>query len=244
MFSILTSVQPAVDPHILPPSNPRIALPTLTMNLKQKGYRTGIFLSADSRYGRQDAFLDDRGIDKVQDARTRSCTRSVDGVYRFSSVTSDRCTAAAMIEWIARAQNEPFFALMWTDQTHYPYRNSSTAELTMEADYVAGADDKEKSRYLDGIREADAIIGEFVEFLKQRDLFRSTLIIVVGDHGEGFSQHGIRGHGTELYDEFMRIPFLLINPVRFDGKLSHKNAGLIDVAPTILGLLGESSPNS
>jgi lipoteichoic acid synthase len=242
MFSILTSVQPAVDPHTLPTKNPRIGLPTLTMNLKRKGYQTGIFLSADSRYGKQDEFLHDRGIDTVQDARARSCTRSLDR-DKFSWVTSDRCTAASMTEWIARVHNEPFFALMWTDQTHYPYRNFSAAGLTEESDYSHGDDKDDKTRYLQGIREADAIIGEFVESLEKLDLFRSTLIMVVGDHGEGFLQHGFRGHGTQVYDEFVRVPFLMINPVLFDGKLSHKNAGLIDVAPTILSLLGEKSPD-
>ena len=52
------------------------------------------------------------------------------------------------------------------------------------------------------------------------------------------------GHGTEVYDEFVRIPFLLINPVLFGGKISPRTAGLIDLAPTILGLLGERSPSS
>jgi arylsulfatase A-like enzyme len=133
---------------------------------------------------------------------------------------------------------------MWTDQTHYPYRNFPTPELTGGSDDAHGDDRDDKARYLQGIREADAIIGKFVKFLEERNLFRSTLIIVVGDHGEGFLQHGIRVHGSEIYDEFVRIPFLLINPVLFDGKVAHKNAGLIDVAPTILKLLDEKAPES
>jgi phosphoglycerol transferase MdoB-like AlkP superfamily enzyme len=233
MFSILTSVQPGVHAYTLPVKNPRIALPTVTMKLKQRGYRTGIFLSSDSRYGKQDEFLHDRGVDTVQDARSRSCTGSLVSLDLFHK-NSDRCTAGSLTEWIERAPKELFFALMWTDQTHFPY-NTYTQR---------GGDEDHKARYLLGIREADAIIGEFVEFLEKHNLFRSTLIIVVGDHGEGFGQHGVRGHGTEIYDEFVRIPFLLINPVLFDGKVSRKSAGLIDIAPTILGLLGEKSPGS
>src|SRR5262249_1742567 len=138
----------------------------------------------------------------------------------------------------------PFFALMWTDQTHYPYRNSPRPVLTGESDYAHAGYRDDKARYLQGIREADAIIGEFAKFLEERNLFRSTLIIIVGDHGEGFSHHGIRAHASEIYDEFVRIPFLMINPILFDGKVSHKNAGLIDVAPTILSLLEEKAPVS
>jgi arylsulfatase A-like enzyme len=242
MFSILTSVYPEVAYKTLPEKNPRIALPTLTMRLKQKGYRTGIFLSADARFEKQDAFLQDRGIDRVEDYRSRDCTDELRHDEGFAphlgTATTDRCTAASMAKWIEQSPEQPFFALMWTDQTHFPYNNRWTTAA------VSLSDQKWKRGYLLGIREADAIIQDFVDFLDRRNLLRSTLIVVVADHGEGFGQHGAYGHGTEIYDEFVRIPFLLINPVLFDGKVSHRSAGLIDLAPTILGLLGERSPNS
>jgi arylsulfatase A-like enzyme len=245
MFSILTSVYPAVEYNTFPEKNPRIALPTLTMSLKQKGYRTGIFLSADARYGKVDEFLQDRGIDKVEDYRGRYCADPLLLKNSLQAGTTDRCTAASMEKWIEQSPEQPFFALMWTNETHYPYStrleryvygsiSPISAELLQET----------KARYPLAIREADAIIQDFVDFLDRRNLLRSTLIVVVGDHGEGFGQHGVYVHGTEIYDEFVRIPFLLINPVLFDGKISHRNAALIDLAPTILGLLGERSPSS
>jgi arylsulfatase A-like enzyme len=132
---------------------------------------------------------------------------------------------------------------MWTNETHFPY------SIGLEGSdrwvlWQQKAEAETKGRYLLRIREADAILQDFVDFLDRRNLLRSTLIVVVGDHGEGFGQHGVYGHGTEVYDEFVRIPFLLINPALFDGEVSDRTAGLIDLAPTILGLLGESSPNS
>jgi lipoteichoic acid synthase len=232
MFSILTSVYPGMSANPLPGKNPQIALPTLTMRLKKKGFRTGIFLSADSRFGKLDAFLQDRGIDRVEDPRNRNCADASKD-YLDRPVTPDRCTAASMKTWIEQSPEQPFFALMWTNQTHYPY---SYGDLININEFKRG--------YLLGIREADAILQDFVDFLGKRNLLSSTLIVVIGDHGEGFGQHGVYVHGTEIYDEFVRIPFILINPVLFDGKVSHRNAGLIDVAPTVFALLGEPSPNS
>jgi arylsulfatase A-like enzyme len=242
MFSILTSIYPEVAYNTSPEKNPRIALPTLTMRLKQKGYRTGIFLSADARYGKVNEFLQDRGIDKVEDDRSRNCADPLLSIGSPEAGTTDRCTAASMEKWIEQSPVQPFFALIWTNETHYPYstRLEDVPGGIMTADLLQ----RIKARYLLGIREADAIIQDFVDFLDRRNLLRSTLIVVVGDHGEGFGQHGTYAHGTEIYDEFVRIPFLLINPVLFDGKVSDRNAGLIDLAPTILGLLGERSPSS
>ncbi len=241
MFSILTSVYPQVAYITFPEKNPRIALPTLTTRLKQKGYRTGVFLSADARYGKLDEFLQDRGIDKVEDHRSRYCTDPPlsTGALEFGS--TDRCTAASMENWIEQSPEQPFFALMWTNETHFPY---STRLEDVPGGILANEPQKAKARYLLGIREADAILQDFVDFLDRRNLLRSTLIVVVGDHGEGFGQHGVYGHGTEVYDEIVRIPFLLINPALFDGKVSHRTAALIDLAPTILSVLGERPPNS
>jgi lipoteichoic acid synthase len=247
MFSILTSVYPEVAYITFPQKNPRIALPTLTTRLKQKGYRTGVFLSADARYAKLDEFLQDRGIDKMEDYRSRSCADHLplSPIIEWGQFAStDPCTAASMEKWIEQSPEQPFFALMWTDETHFPY---STELDPNESEWTLwGQKDRAKSkeRYLLGIREADAIIQDFVDFLDRRNLLRSTLIVVVGDHGEGFGQHGVFAHGSEVYDEFVRIPFILINPVLFDGKVSPRTAGLIDLAPTILGLLGERSPSS
>ena len=252
MFSILASVYPVAGLNTLPEKNPRIALPTLTMKLKQKGYRTGIFLSADARFGKQDEFLQDRGIDKVEDFRSRYCADPLHldttlGTY-LQAATDDRCTAASMKKWIEQSPEQPFFSLLWTNQTHFPYRTSmedaTTPRGKSDPSDGAGWAQRAKARYLLNIREADAIIQDFVDFLHKRNLLRSTLIVVVGDHGEGFGQHGVYSHGYEIYDEFMRVPFLLINPVLFDGKVTDRTAGLIDLAPTILNLLGERPPSS
>ena len=252
MFSILASVYPEAGYDTLPEKNPRIALPTLTMKLKQKGYRTGIFLSADAKFGKQDEFLQERGIDKLEDYRSRYCADPLHmdttlGTY-LQAATTDRCTAASMEKWIEQSPEQPFFSLMWTNQTHFPYRTSmedaTTSQGKSDPSDRAGWAQRAKARYLVNVREADAIIQDFVDFLKRRNLLHSTLIVVVGDHGEGFGQHGVYSHGSEIYDEFMRVPFLLINPVLFDGKVSDRTAGLIDLAPTILNLLGERPPSS
>ena len=66
-----------------------------------------------------------------------------------------------------------------------------------------------------------------------------ALIILAADHGEEFGEHGGRYHGTTLYEEQTHVPLAFVT---LDGALPpHRVAtpvGLIDVAPTILSLIG------
>ncbi len=83
---------------------------------------------------------------------------------------------------------------------------------------------------------------EIVDVLEQEGLTDSTLRVVTSDHGEEFGQHGRYGHGTNLYEESVRIPLLFHSPALLAGGASSALTDLTDVAPSILGLLGLAPP--
>ena len=67
---------------------------------------------------------------------------------------------------------------------------------------------------------------------------------MIGDHGQAFGQHpGNFGHTLFLYEENVRIPFVvaapgaIVGPVRVGGLTSQ-----VDMAPTVLDLLGVPAP--
>lgn len=73
---------------------------------------------------------------------------------------------------------------------------------------------------------------------------RSTLIAVTSDHGEGLHDHGYRTHNRDLFDEEVRVPLM----VRWTGRVPEglrirQPTHLIDLAPTLLGLLGIDLPS-
>jgi arylsulfatase A-like enzyme len=94
-------------------------------------------------------------------------------------------------------------------------------------------------RYDSEIAYCDAVVGRVIEYLhKERP---NAIIVVAADHGEEFDEHGGRYHGTTLYDEQVRVPLVIYVP----GVPPHVVAGpvqLIDIAPTILGLLDLLAP--
>src|SRR5690606_36686630 len=68
---------------------------------------------------------------------------------------------------------------------------------------------------------------------------RSVLTIVTSDHGEGHGQHGWVEHAVHLYDEQIRVPFLVHWPGHAaPGHRVATPVGLVDVAPTLLDLVG------
>jgi glucan phosphoethanolaminetransferase (alkaline phosphatase superfamily) len=99
--------------------------------------------------------------------------------------------------------------------------------------------------YDNGVVEADATIRQVFEALNRKRYLENSLVVILADHGEGLGERGARdfGHIKWLYQEFIRIPFLVYDDSkRFPGKLPY--ATQIDVAPTIVDRLGLTIPSS
>jgi arylsulfatase A-like enzyme len=102
--------------------------------------------------------------------------------------------------------------------------------------------DKFSMRYDEFIGYADSVFGKFLSLLKERGLFNHSILIVSTDHGEmfekGFWSHG----GPYLSQSLIHIPMIMhlpgqIHSQRIDADVSH-----VDIAPTLLALLGIKPP--
>jgi arylsulfatase A-like enzyme len=75
--------------------------------------------------------------------------------------------------------------------------------------------------------------------MKREGLLKNTVIVVTGDHGEGFGEHGPRMHNGTAYEEGLRVPMVLYGPDHL--KLAGRLGGVrqhIDLLPTVLELAG------
>ncbi len=85
----------------------------------------------------------------------------------------------------------------------------------------------------------DRHVGMVLDKLKELDLYDRTLIVVTGDHGDEFFEHGNKGHRTTLYEEVIRVPLVIRRPGGVTGgRTIAPVVGIVDIAPTILDLLG------
>lgn len=93
--------------------------------------------------------------------------------------------------------------------------------------------------YLGEISYMDEYVGKIVSELKKRKLFKNTVIVIAGDHGEDKGEHKELGHGIFCYDVSLRVPLIIVNsgiipgPRRITSRVS-----LIDIYPTLSEVFG------
>ncbi len=95
------------------------------------------------------------------------------------------------------------------------------------------------SLYDGNLLRVDNAVELVLETLRKRKKWKETVILITSDHGEAFYEHGRMEHNTTLYDEMLRVPFILRIP---EGHPSteikkEKMVSLADIVPTLLGLV-------
>lgn len=189
---------------------------TLTERLREAGYATAAFVSS--------AVLDrtgglDRGF-ALYDDGVRVGDRSAFGhVERAAAQTTD-----AVLERLPSLA-APFFLWVHYFDPHLPY---------VPPEPWRG---RFKDRPYDGeIAYVDSEVGRLLEAVRRRDA--NFVVAVAGDHGESLGDHGEAAHGVFLYEATQRVPMVLAGPGIPGGRVLSSPAGLVDLAPTILDLLG------
>lgn len=93
-----------------------------------------------------------------------------------------------------------------------------------------------RRRYDEALRRLDRNLSDLLDRLDRPDLRGRVLVAVVGDHGEELFEHGGVDHGLTLYDELLRVPFLLRAPGVKARRVPFQ-VRTLDLMPTLLGLL-------
>ncbi len=89
----------------------------------------------------------------------------------------------------------------------------------------------------------DDLVGKLLAELEAQQILDDTLVIFISDHGELLGSHGL-WQKMMPYEEALRVPMLMRLPGEISpGIRSQANVSLIDIAPTILSLIGEPVPD-
>lgn len=197
---------------------------TLAELLRSRGFATGAAVSSyvlrrESGIAKGFSFYD-------SELPAASPESSVGAVQRDGAET-----LAAAEKWLATQGDRRFFLFLHLYEPHKPY-----------------APPVRFSRYTpyDGeIAYADEIVGRLVQTLEHRGLYDEATIVLVSDHGEGLGDHGEQEHGLFLYDESIRVPFILKQPGgEGAGRRVATPVQLIDLVPTLLDLVRAPIPSN
>ncbi len=104
-----------------------------------------------------------------------------------------------------------------------------------------------EQRQLKALYRADAayhdeVMGRLLSILEASKLLERALLVYTSDHGEEFYEHGRVGHGTGLWHEQVHVPLIVHAPGQTQGAATTRDAGHVDVVPTVLEALGRPVP--
>jgi len=194
---------------------------TLAEVLDDYGYDTAAFIGA---------FVLDRDFGMAQgfDVYDEGDWGNVNGLENLAAERSADAVRDAFSTWLkARASGRPFFAWVHLYDPHAPYDPPESFRRRYADNPYAGE-----------IAYTDAVVGKIVEDLESRKVLASTLIAVVGDHGEGLGEHGEQTHSLLIYNSTIHVPMLLYFPALIPpGKTVNHLTRTIDLAPTIMDYL-------
>jgi arylsulfatase A-like enzyme len=100
-----------------------------------------------------------------------------------------------------------------------------------------------RNQYDASIRQLDEALAEVVAWLKARDEFDRTLIVITSDHGEGLGENGVIQHGVGVGNDQSRVPLIIKFPYQREGKIDGRLVGNVDILPTILDAAGLPWPH-
>jgi arylsulfatase A-like enzyme len=196
---------------------------TIPSLLRKRGYATGAAVSAyvlRGATGLGDAF--DFYDDKME----------IRGGLQQGEVQRSGLETSAVAErWIEQQRDRPFFFLLHLYEPHTPYDPPEPYRSRFALPY-------------DGeIATADAIVGQFLDFLKRQKIYDRAVIVLMSDHGEGLNEHGEQEHGIFVYREDLHVPLIVKLPGNAQANRSiAAPAALIDIFPTIAALVGADPP--
>lgn len=168
---------------------------------------------------------------------------------------NDRNNVTKLLDFIdKRDPNKPFFTFMFFESPHAryyfppesviatPYRddiNYATISKKKFKDDIAPI----KNRYINSVHHLDMQFGRIFEYLKTHHLLDNTIVVLIGDHGEEFMEHGFWGHNSTFVDQQVRTPLVIYTP-KMKPLVSDQMTSHMDVIPTLMPLLGVTNPSS
>ena len=241
-------------PYPEKPTYPRVMIYDV---LKALGYHTAIFSSSNEYWGGMIHYLDTGNVDRYfHAANFKGPTYVMPGDSGFANwvretkhagSVDDRFTVSEAIQWIDSLDSEPFFIYMNFQNSHLPYvvprdfpRRFGPDKLDFTIRFGHFPRDKiqvVKDVYADSLAYVDSQIARLFQHLKQRGMWERTVVVLTGDHGQGFYEHNFAAHAADIFNEVMKVP-LVIRAPGLKPDIENRPARHIDIPPSILELLG------
>jgi arylsulfatase len=238
---------------------------TLAAQLRERGFETAAVVSNPVLAARSRL---DRGFDRY-DAAVQERETNRAAAERGARATTDAALEVLSQLGAGRESPAPFFLWVHYQDPHGPYTPpGALRESYLEAARMAPDGARElpalagwrgqggipayqfltprreaawyRAGYAGEVRHVDDEVGRLLRGLRERGLSNQTTIVFTADHGEALGERDYWfAHGEHLDDPAIRVPLLVRAPGLAPGRRD-ETASLVDVLPTVSGLLGSS----
>ncbi len=244
-------------------------VPSLQKHLNESGYATAFFGNnyfLHPRFGFStgfDTFGNEELAYKVKRSPLGLYPRSLGAArlfraWRVEPGAPSEFSIDGALSWIEKNKTRRFFLFLHLMDPHAPYSPPGRyRSMFYSREYPGEVRDGrelrkripelepwEKDQLVDlydgEIAYADSKVGRLVEALERWGIDGETVMVVTADHAEVLKEHGgIFNHGY-LWDSCIRVPLIIHHPPEIpEGFVSKRVVESIDIAPTVLALLGE-----
>lgn len=169
----------------------------------------------------------------------------------------------AAIGWLQNNTHKPFFLFVHYYDNHWDYLPPPPYDRLYDPNYEGSIDGTNISKeplysntpskrdiehiialYDGQVKQTDNDLGQMLEFLNKTGVTENSIIIIMGDHGEQFYEHGHTSH-QGLYEELIHVPMAISIPDKqAKGKVIKSLVSQMDIMPTILDYLGINTPET
>ncbi len=191
---------------------------SLTRALKLAGYELNLFSSGNESFDNLNHFNPPEDFDTYFSHDTFDMGAPKPDCMRMD----DRYAVEAFEGWMAnRTDPRPFYCGFYLQSTHFNYEvpgpwNSHyqpTPPLFSNGDGVLHIPPDVlpllRNQYDNAMRYGDHWVGRIRDALRAAGRLEDTVIVVIGDHGEAFMEHGLARHGVALWEEMIHVPLIV-----------------------------------
>jgi arylsulfatase A-like enzyme/Tfp pilus assembly protein PilF len=207
---------------------------TLAEILRSRGYATaaaiGAFpLTREFGVGQGFDFFEDHITIAAEDYLGR---RMEEKEALFFDERSGARVNDAILPWLRQRREKPFFAWIHYWDPHHPHLPPPPFNELYAHDLYQGE-----------IAFADHCFGTVMREIESMGVADRTIVVMVGDHGEGRGEHDEDSHSLLAYNSTLRVPLIVATPGGpGKGVRIHQRVGTVDILPTVLDLLSLPIP--
>ena len=241
-FGILCSMVPKTTGKVFV-KNDKTNFYCLPEILKSRGYTNFYNQSFSSiSYDNKVAFYEKNNFDKINSIDTSHLSKKERSEKVWGWGPQDDLLYEDTFKKLDKMHNDgkkKFFVSLLGVSSHMMFNYIPTNQKILFPN-----DKNHKEAYSNAIRLVDKYLETFFAELEKREYLKNSIVIITGDHSFPVGEHGLYHNERSFYNEFFKTPLLVlwkgkINPRR----IKNKSYSQIDIAPTILDLMGLNTSN-